>query len=55
MARQVFFYVPVMLILPKWIGISGIYYGATLIDLLVTVWLVYIVWQTYKSFPILKN
>lgn len=51
MARQVVFYVPVMLILPRWIGISGIYYGATLIDLLVTLWLVYIVWQTFKSFP----
>lgn len=51
MARQVVFYVPVMIILPKLIGISGIYYGATAIDLIVTLWLSYIVWQTFKSFP----
>jgi putative MATE family efflux protein len=52
LARQVFFYVPVMLLLPKWIGISGVYYGSTAIDLIVTVWLGYIVWQTFNSFQI---
>ncbi|MEM9648703.1 MAG: MATE family efflux transporter [Bacteroidota bacterium] len=47
MARQLVFYVPVMLLLPKWMGINGVYYGSTLIDIVITLWLVYIV---YKSF-----
>lgn len=52
MARQVVFYVPVMLFLPSWLGISGIYYGATAIDLVITLWLTYIVWQTFKKFKL---
>ncbi|MEM7511813.1 MAG: MATE family efflux transporter [Bacteroidota bacterium] len=50
LARQLVFYVPVMIFLPKWIGIGGIYYGATGIDVIITVWLVYIVWRTFTSF-----
>jgi len=49
LARQLIFYVPVMWFLPKWIGISGIYYGATAIDITVTIWLAYIVWKSFKS------
>lgn len=51
-ARQLVFYVPVMLLLPKWMGVKGIYYGATAIDIIVTVWLTYIV---YKSFQQLEK
>ena len=51
-ARQLILYVPVMLLLPKWMGISGVYYGSTLIDIVVTLWLGYIV---YKSFQGLGN
>lgn len=51
-ARQLLFYVPVMLLLPKWMGIKGVYYGSTLIDVVVTLWLGYIV---YKSFLSLKE
>ncbi|MEM9362507.1 MAG: MATE family efflux transporter [Bacteroidota bacterium] len=51
-ARQLVFYVPVMLLLPKWMGISGVYYGSTLIDIVVTLWLGYIV---YKSFLGMEN
>ncbi|MGO2101804.1 MAG: MATE family efflux transporter [Psychroflexus halocasei] len=47
-ARQVVFYVPVMLLLPKWMGINGIYYGATAIDIVVTLWLSYIVYKSFK-------
>lgn len=46
-ARQLLFYVPVMLFLPKWLGISGVYIGSTLIDALVTLWFGIVV---YKSF-----
>ncbi len=50
LARQVVFYVPIMLLLPKWIGIGGVYYGATAIDITLTGWLVYIVWRTFQTF-----
>ncbi|MEO9514089.1 MAG: MATE family efflux transporter [Flavobacteriaceae bacterium] len=46
--RQLVFYVPVMLLLPKWMGISGVYYGSTLIDIIVTLWLSYIVFKSFK-------
>lgn len=46
-ARQLVFYVPVMLLLPKYMGINGVYYGATIIDVVITFWLGYVV---YKSF-----
>ena len=55
MARQIVFYVPVMLLLPTWIGLEGVYYGATAIDLIVTTWLGYIVWQSFKSLQITKE
>nr|WP_321414781.1 MATE family efflux transporter [uncultured Allomuricauda sp.] len=48
-ARQVVFYVPVMLLLPQWIGIKGIYYGATAIDIVVTIWLSYIVYKSFQN------
>ncbi|MEM1337986.1 MAG: MATE family efflux transporter [Bacteroidota bacterium] len=47
LARQLVFYVPVMIFLPKFMGIGGVYYGSTGIDIVVTLWLGYIV---YKSF-----
>ncbi len=50
-ARQLVFYVPVMLLLPRWAGISGIYYGATGIDLLCTLWLLAIVLAIFRKGP----
>jgi Na+-driven multidrug efflux pump len=37
-ARQLVFYVPVMLILPGIIGVSGIYYGSFAIDAVIVLW-----------------
>ncbi|MGB0525094.1 MAG: MATE family efflux transporter [Flammeovirgaceae bacterium] len=51
LARQLVFYVPVMLFLPRWMGIEGVYYGSTVIDLVVTLILVYMVWTTFKALP----
>lgn len=48
-ARQIVFYVPVMIFLPKYLGINGIYYGATLIDIVITLWIVYVVWKTFSE------
>lgn len=53
-ARQLVFYVPVMLLLPKWMGISGVYYGSTLIDIIVTLWLGYIVYKSFQGLGIEK-
>ncbi len=52
MARQVFFYIPVMLLLPKWIGISGIYYGTLMIDVIITIWFMIVVWRSFQSFGV---
>ncbi|MFT9078345.1 MATE family efflux transporter [Ethanoligenens sp.] len=37
-ARQLVFYVPVMLFLPRFIGVSGIYFGSFAIDSVMIVW-----------------
>jgi putative MATE family efflux protein len=49
MARQLFFFVPVMLILPRFMGLSGVYYGATAIDVVVTILLVIIVRKAMRE------
>lgn len=36
--RQLIFYIPVMLILPKKIGVAGVYYGTFAIDLIIVIW-----------------
>ena len=49
LARQIVFYLPVMLLLPKWFGISGVYIGSTLIDVIVTLWLGIVVMDSFKK------
>lgn len=46
--RQLLLYVPVILLLPKLMGISGIYYGSTAIDFLCTLWLLIIVLMIFR-------
>ncbi|GMQ59488.1 MATE family efflux transporter [Vallitalea sediminicola] len=36
--RQLIFYVPVMLILPRFYGIGWVYYGSVLIDVIIVLW-----------------
>ncbi len=50
-ARQLLLYAPVMLLLPQAIGVSGIYYGATAIDLLCALWLLGIVRAAFRRGP----
>ncbi len=38
MARQFVFYIPVMLLLPKFIGVGGVYYGSFAIDAIIVLW-----------------
>lgn len=51
-ARQLVFFVPVMYFLPRIFGLPGIYYGATGIDLIITVWMVLLVRRAMRK---LKN
>lgn len=55
LARQLVFYVPAMLVLPKWFGIKGIYFGATGIDIIITIWILIIVFKTFKKFDTKKS
>ena len=50
-SRQLLLYVPVMLLVPPMVGISGIYYGATAIDFTCAMWLLVIVITTFRKGP----
>ena len=49
MARQFVFYVPVMMLLPKWIGVGGVYYGSLAIDAIIVLWTVILVKKEFNS------
>jgi len=49
LARQLVFYVPVMLIFPRYFGIEWVYYGSTLIDLVITIWTLLVIRQLFKK------
>jgi len=48
-ARQLVFYMPVMLILPKMIGVSGIYFGSLSIDAVIVLWTVFMVKKEFAA------
>ena len=47
--RQIIFYVPIMLILPLYFGLDGVYWGGTLIDITVTIWMVWMLWKSISK------
>lgn len=49
MARQFVFYLPVMLLLPRFIGVSGIYYGSLAIDIIIVLWTMVLVKKEFNS------
>ncbi|TWH46107.1 MATE family efflux transporter [Sporomusa sp. KB1] len=51
-ARQLVFYIPVMLLLPKMIGVPGIYFGSLAIDVMIVLWTVVLV---KKEFTVLRT
>ncbi|HAP64108.1 MAG TPA: MATE family efflux transporter [Cytophagales bacterium] len=51
-ARQLFFFVPAMILLPRYFGLGWVYYGATLIDIFITGWVALLV---VKEFRILTS
>lgn len=48
-SRQLLLYVPVMLVVPRLMGVSGIYYGATAIDFACALWLLLIVVGVFRQ------
>ncbi|MGL9971936.1 MATE family efflux transporter [Enterococcus sp. DIV1420a] len=51
-ARQFIFYVPAMLVVPRYFGIEGIYYASFGIDVIIVLWTVLLV---KKEFKFLRN
>lgn len=47
--RQLLFYVPVMLIIPRFIGVSGVYYGTLAIDTIIVLWTVLLVRKEFNK------
>ncbi|WMI80023.1 MATE family efflux transporter [Anaerotignum sp. MB30-C6] len=47
-ARQFLFYVPVMLIVPRFFGVAGIYYGSLAIDAIIVVWTLLLVGKEFN-------
>ena len=48
MARQFVFYVPVMMILPRFVGVGGVYYGSLAIDAVIVVWTMLMVKKEFR-------
>ncbi len=48
-ARQLVFYVPVMLTLPRFFGVGWVYRGAFLIDVLMIIWTLYMVVKEFEK------
>lgn len=48
-ARQLVFYVPVMLIVPRFVGVSGVFYGSLAIDTVILVWTLFMVKKEFGS------
>ncbi|MEG4005566.1 MATE family efflux transporter [Microcoleus sp. Pol11C1] len=49
-ARQVFLFIPVVLILPLFIGINGIYYSLIAVDILVSLVVAFFTWKEFDRF-----
>ncbi len=49
MARQFVFYIPVMLLLPKFIGVGGVYYGSLAIDGIIVLWTMLLVKKEFNG------
>lgn len=49
MARQFVFYISVMLLLPKFIGVSGVYYGSFAIDAVIVLWTMLLVKKEFNG------
>ena len=48
-ARQLILYIPLMIFLPKYFGIGGLYYGATIIDIVITICFILLLLKSFKT------
>ncbi|MBN2839026.1 MAG: polysaccharide biosynthesis C-terminal domain-containing protein, partial [Fusobacteriaceae bacterium] len=49
--RQLFFYVPIMSVIPRLYGIQWVYYGSTAIDIFIIIWVIFMI---KKEFSLLR-
>lgn len=49
MARQFVFYIPVMMILPRIVGVGGVYYGSLAIDAVIVLWTMLLVKKEFNG------
>ncbi|MEM1218213.1 MAG: MATE family efflux transporter [Bacteroidota bacterium] len=49
LARQLVFYLPIMLVLPRFFGVEWVYYASTIIDVIITVWGGLILYQLFRT------
>ncbi|AMP20276.1 hypothetical protein AZF37_02995 [endosymbiont 'TC1' of Trimyema compressum] len=47
--RQAIFYIPVMILLPMAIGVSDVYYGSFLIDVVIVIFCIFLVRKEFKN------
>lgn len=47
--RQLVLYIPLMLLLPKWYGLAGVYYGITSIDIFITILFIVLLRTSFKN------
>lgn len=52
LARQLVFYVPAMLLLPRYFGLGWVYYASTAIDAVVTIWIVLVVVKLFRQLSV---
>lgn len=52
LVRQLVFYVPVMLVFPLWIGMNGVYYGSTMVNMIIVLWTLILVKQEMKKLTV---
>lgn len=49
LARQIIFFVPVMLILPRFFGVEWVYIGSFGIDVIITLWILFLIGKEFRS------
>jgi putative MATE family efflux protein len=50
LGRQLFLYIPLVLLLPKLLGISGIYWGSSLVNIIIFIWTIVLLKKTMKLY-----
>lgn len=55
LGRQLLLYVPIMLILPKFLGLAGIYWGSSLVNIMIFTWTLLVLQKQLKYYDTLTS